>query len=142
MDRDHDLGALFARVTRRLIDAERPLLEADALSMWQYVILTELGERSAPSQQELARRIRYDKTRLIALIDELSDRALIRRTPDPADRRAHTIALTDEGAAVLARTRARVRVMEDELLAPFTGEQRRTLREMVARLADDQPERD
>ena len=69
MDRDEDLGALFARITRRLIDAERPLLEAHGLSIWEYIVLSGLATGGAPSQLVLARRIGYDKTRLIALLD-------------------------------------------------------------------------
>jgi DNA-binding MarR family transcriptional regulator len=134
---DQDLGALFAQITRGLIEAERPLLQAEGLSMWEYIVLSELARHAAPSQLVLAGWIRYDKTRLIALIDGLGERGLVRRTPDPADRRAHTIALTDDGATVQARARERVRAMEADLLAPFTGRERTLLRSILARLAAD-----
>jgi DNA-binding MarR family transcriptional regulator len=135
MDRDEDLGALFATITRRLIGAERPLLQAAQLSMWQYIVLCELARAAAPSQLVLARRIGYDKTRLIAVIDELSERGLIRRTPDPADRRARCIALTDRGAELLAATRTRIRAMECDLLGSFTEREQAILREILAHLA-------
>jgi DNA-binding MarR family transcriptional regulator len=135
VDHDQDLGALFAQTTRRLIDAEQPRLQAEGLSMWEYIVLCELARHAAPSQLVLARRIHYDKTRLIALIDGLSQRGLIRRTPDPADRRAHTISLTDDGVAVHVRARARVRALETDLLKPFTDQERTILRSILARLA-------
>jgi DNA-binding MarR family transcriptional regulator len=134
---DPDLGALFAQITRRLIEAERPLLKAEGLSMWEYIVLSELARHAAPSQLALARRIRYDKTRLIALIDELGERGLIRRTPDPADRRAHTIALTARGVSVHAGARDRVRAMETDLLEPFDERERTILRSILTRLAAD-----
>jgi DNA-binding MarR family transcriptional regulator len=137
MDDDQDLGALFARIARQLIEAERPLLEAEQLTMWQYVALAELGRGPAGSQLDLAQRIGYDKTRLIALIDELTGKGLIRRTPDPADRRARTVALTDRGAKKLAAARGRIRAMEEELLAPFGQRRGRALRETLAALAAD-----
>jgi DNA-binding MarR family transcriptional regulator len=137
MHDDRDLGALFGQITRRLIEAERPLLEAEGLSMWEYIVLSELARRAAPSQLALARRVRYDKTRLIALIDELGGRGLIRRTPDPADRRAHTIALTDHGVSVHASARERVRAMETDLLKPFNPRERTILRSILTRLAAD-----
>jgi DNA-binding MarR family transcriptional regulator len=130
-----DLGASFGHNPRRLIDAERPLLQAEGLSMWEYVVLCELARHAAPSQLVLARRIQYDKTRLITLIDRLSERGLIRRTPDPADRRAHTIALTEDGATVHTRARERVREMERDLLQSFTDQERTALRSILARLA-------
>jgi DNA-binding MarR family transcriptional regulator len=132
---DRDLGALFGQITRRLIDAERPLLQAEDLSMWEYVVLAELARDAAPSQLVLAQRVHYDKTRLISLIDGLSRRGLIRRTLDPADRRAHTIVLTEDGARVHARARGRVRTMESDLLEPFTDDERTVLRSILTRLA-------
>ena len=140
MDQDQDLGALFGQITRRLIEAERPLLQAEGLSMWEYIVLSELARHAAPSQLVLAQRIRYDKTRLIGLIDGLSDRGLVRRSADPADRRAHAIALTDHGAAVHARAREGVRAMETDLLMSFRDHERTLLRSMLTQLtanADD-----
>lgn len=137
MDQDKDLGALFGQITRRLIEAERPLLQAEGLSMWEYIVVSELARHAAPSQLVLAQRIRYDKTRLIGLIDGLSDRGLVRRTADPADRRAHAIALTDHGAAVHARARERVRALEADLLMSFGDQERMLLRSMLTQLAAD-----
>lgn len=135
MDREEDLGALFARITRRVIDAERPLLQAHRLSMWEYIVLSELDVRSAPSQLALARRIGYDKTRLIALLDRLAERGLIARTPDPDDRRAHVLALTEAGSAQLLAARRDIRSMEAELLAELELDQRIALRAVLRRLA-------
>lgn len=47
MARD-DLAARFARVTRRLTDAERPVLDRHGLSMWQYIVLSQLAEDPRP----------------------------------------------------------------------------------------------
>jgi DNA-binding MarR family transcriptional regulator len=137
MDQDQDLGALFGQITRRLIEAERPLLQTEGLSMWEYVVLSELDRHAAPSQLALAQRIHYDKTRLVGLIDALSERGLVRRTADPADRRAHTIALTDHGAAVHASARERVRAMEADLLISFSDRERMLLRSILTQLAAD-----
>lgn len=119
MDRE-DLGALFARVTRRLIAEERPLLAAHGLSMWAYVALSHLAREPAGTQLALARAIGYDKTRLIGLLDTLERDGLITRTPDPADRRARIVTLTPAGATLHAAAQADVRAMEERLLADLT----------------------
>jgi DNA-binding MarR family transcriptional regulator len=131
---DQDLGALFARLTRRMAEAERPLLEAQQLTMWQYVLLAELGRGEATSQLELAQRIGYDKTRLIVLIDELESRGLLHRTADPADRRARIVGLTAAGRRKLAAIRRQIREMESELLEPL-GDRGRMLRALLTTLA-------
>lgn len=135
MDRP-DLGALFARVTRRLVDAETPILAAHALTMWEYVALSALEHGDAPTQLALARTIRYDKTRLIALLDGLEARGLVARRPDPVDRRARVVTLTDDGGHALAATRTDVRAMEEGVLADLSATERHTLLGVLPRLAE------
>jgi DNA-binding MarR family transcriptional regulator len=134
MDRE-DLGALFARITRRLIDAERPLLAARGLSMWGYIALSHLADRPADTQLALAQAIGYDKTRLIALLDDLERDGLITREPDPTDRRAHMVRLTAAGESRHAAARADIRAMEEALLAQLSAADRRSLLSTLPRLA-------
>jgi DNA-binding MarR family transcriptional regulator len=134
MDRE-DLGALFARMTRRLIDAERPLLAAHGLSMWGYIALSHLARRPAGTQLALAQAIRYDKTRLIGLLDDLEREGLVTRTPDPTDRRARIVELTRAGQARHAAAQADIRAMEEELLGDLSAGDRDRLRRTLARLA-------
>lgn len=131
-----DLGALFARITRRLIDAERPVLAAHGLSMWEYIALSELSRRPADTQLRLAQTIGYDKTRLIGLLDKLQDEGLIAREPGPADRRVRTVRLTDAGRARHAAVHTDIRTMETALLDGLADDEQRTLRKALAELAD------
>ena len=139
MDRE-DLGALSARVTRRLIGAERPLLAAHGLSMWAYIALSYLARQPAGTQLALAEAIRYDKTRLISMLDELERDGLVTRKPDPTDRRARTVNLTPAGKKRHAAAQADVRAMEDEFLGDLSATERDRLRRVLARLANDHPQ--
>ncbi|MGW3992511.1 MarR family winged helix-turn-helix transcriptional regulator [Amycolatopsis sp. NPDC004772] len=136
MNEDDDLGALCAAAGRNLAEAERPVLDGHGLSMWQYVVLTALAAGSAPSQLVLAQQIRYDKTRLIALLDALESEGLVIREPDPADRRARVVRLTREGGARHAAVRAAIREVEDRKLAGLPSEVRQVLRSALAHLAN------
>lgn len=78
----------------------------------------------------------YDKTRLIALLDELEAEGLITREPDRADRRARIVRLTARGRERHGAARAAIRAIEDQLLADISATQQRTLRAALARLAD------
>jgi DNA-binding MarR family transcriptional regulator len=129
-----DLGALFAHITRQLIEAERPLLEAHGLSMWAYIALSHLARQPAGTQLALAQAIRSDKTRLIALLDELEREGLITRTADPTDRRARIVTLTKAGRARQAAARADIRRMEDEFLQDLGATERTRLRSTLAGL--------
>ena len=132
-----DLGALFARITRRLIDAETPLLAARDLKMWDYVVLSQLARQEAPTQLALAQAIAYDKTRLIRLLDDLEGEGLLVREADPTDRRARIVRLTPAGQRRLAQARADVRAMEEDLLSELSDRERKTLLSVLQRLADE-----
>ena len=132
---EQDLAALSARITRRLIDAERPLLDAHGLSMWGYIVLSHLAHEPAGTPLALAEAIRYDKTRLIGLLDELERQDLVTREPDPADRRARIVSLTPAGKRRQAAAQADIRAMEDEFLGPLSAADRDRLRRLLTRLA-------
>ena len=133
MERE-DLGALLARATRRIIDAERPLLDAHGVSMWAYAALTLLARGSAPTQLALAEAMGYDKSRLIKILDGLEADGLISRRPDPTDRRARVIELTAQGRAKHAALQAEIRRMEDEVLSDLSVSERTTLLAVLPRL--------
>ncbi|GHE94505.1 MarR family transcriptional regulator [Amycolatopsis deserti] len=132
-----DLGASLARIVRRLMKAEEPVLRAHGLSMWAYAALSSLAERPATSQLALAKAIGYDKTRLIGLLDELAEAGLVVRERDPADRRSHIVRLTPAGESRHAAARADIRALEDDLLGALSPTEQRQFRAMLARLADE-----
>jgi MarR family transcriptional regulator, transcriptional regulator for hemolysin len=62
---------------------------------------SRLGE--AVRQVTLADHVGIEGPSLVRLLDQLCAAGLMRRDEDPDDRRAKTVALTDEGRAVTAR---------------------------------------
>jgi DNA-binding MarR family transcriptional regulator len=111
-----DLAAMLAPLVRALIAAERPILDEHGLTMWGYSVLLALRGQPARTQATLADAIGADKTRIIGVLDDLQHRGLIRRQPDPDDRRARVLELTAEGRRVCAAAQADIRGMEEVLL--------------------------
>ena len=134
---EDDLAALLTAATRRLIDAERPLLAAHGLSMWGYVVLSQLARVAAPSQLALAQTIRYDKTRLIGVLEALEDDGLIARAPDPADRRNLGVRITPAGERRRAAAQADIRTMENDVLGGLGPRDRALLSEILTRRGAD-----
>ena len=63
----------------------------------QFVILTALAGGGAVTQRDLARRTLSDPNTARAMLLLLEKRGLIARTPDPADGRVRSVALTPKG---------------------------------------------
>jgi DNA-binding MarR family transcriptional regulator len=129
-----DLGAMVLRLGRRLLAMEEPILARHGMSMWAYIVLTALRAGPTRTQAALAAGIGADKTRLIPVLDDLQRRALIKREPDPADRRVRLLGLTPEGGRRQQAIQADLRAAEQELLAALPAGDRtaflRALREL------------
>jgi DNA-binding MarR family transcriptional regulator len=131
-------------LTRRLLALEAPILEQHGISMWAYVVLSRLSEQEYRGQNVLADAIGADKTRIIDVLDDLQARGLIRRDPDPADRRARLLAATAKGRRLRERVRRAIRREEEQLLADVPARDRdafvRALQAISIRSGIEKPE--
>jgi MarR family transcriptional regulator, organic hydroperoxide resistance regulator len=120
-----DLAAMIVPLARALIAAEEPVLQAHQVSMWGYVVLTALAEQPVRTQTALAQSIGADKSRIIGVLDELQERGLIERRPDPADRRVHLLSLTKAGSRLRESVRDAIQRQEEErILSLLPGRDR------------------
>lgn len=131
-----DLAAMLAPLGRALVAAELPVLERHGLTMWGYVVLLGLGDEPVYTQAALAKKIRADKTRIIGVLDELQQRGLIRRDPDPADRRARLISLTPTGRTTRDLAQHEIQEQEDRLLSQLPAADRKVFLRSLRTLSD------
>ncbi|MBW5481081.1 MarR family winged helix-turn-helix transcriptional regulator [Streptomyces bambusae] len=120
-----DLAAMIVPLGRALVAAELPVLREHGLAMWAYAVLLGLDDEPVRTQAALARDIGADKTRIIGVLDDLAERGLIRRQPDPADRRARVLSLTPAGRRMRDAVRSAIQQREERLLARLPEEDRR-----------------
>jgi DNA-binding MarR family transcriptional regulator len=119
-----DLAAMLAPLIRAMIAAELPVLEANGLSMWGYSVLVALDRSAIRTQAALAEAIGADKTRIIAILDELQQNGLIERLADPEDRRARLLAITKEGRRVKDAVQAEIQRGEERWLGTLSATDR------------------
>jgi DNA-binding MarR family transcriptional regulator len=98
-------------------------------------VLACLDPAAAISQTALTARLSLSKQAVQQLLDQLEAQGLVRREPDPRDRRAKQIILTAPGAAAAAR-RASAAAGLDERLRETLGRKRfKALRKALRELA-------
>ena len=131
-----DLGEMLMRLGNAFVAAEVPILAARDLAMWDYVVLLALREGPARSQARLAEIAGRDQTRLIPILDRLASAGLVRRDPDPADRRSRVVELTGDGRDLVEACRADIRAREAELLARLPELDRSAFVERLHQAAD------
>ncbi len=103
-DVEPSVGDLIFRVTRRLRHASAEVTEPLGLNPHQvralHVMLRSSEEGARPTT--IAERLHVAPRSATDVIDALVSKGLATRVPDPSDRRAVRIHLTDDGRVVLA----------------------------------------
>ncbi|MDT5322390.1 MAG: hypothetical protein QOD88_4912 [Mycobacterium sp.] len=125
---------MLAPLLRELIAAEESVLAAHEVTMWGYVVLLALDRSSMRTQAALAAAIGADKTRIIRDLDELQQRGLIERRPDPDDRRVRLLAITDAGRTVKNAVQEEIQRGEERWLGDLSAAERRTFLRVLIRL--------
>ena len=115
---------MLAPLVRDMIAAELPVLEANGLSMWGYSVLVALDRAAIRTQAALADAIGADKTRIIAILDELQKKGLIERVADPEDRRARLLEITKDGRRVKETVQAAIQRGEERWLSTLSATDR------------------
>jgi DNA-binding MarR family transcriptional regulator len=88
----------IARTIHRLYDAQaQKLLDRETMPIAYWYYLRVLAERGEVNQLELSKRVGIASTTAVPALDYLEKRGLVKRVPDPNDRRKYFVKLQDEG---------------------------------------------
>ncbi|MFD0852188.1 MarR family winged helix-turn-helix transcriptional regulator, partial [Actinomadura adrarensis] len=101
---------------------------------YHYRLLASLDEFGPASQVSLGRSTGIDRSDVVAALNELAEKNLIERSPDPDDRRRNVITITPDGVARLKRLDAVLAEVQDELTSPLSPEERDRLTGLLTKL--------
>ena len=122
------LGYLLKHAQLRLAELAEPLYALLGITGRQLALLMLFGDGPAQSQQDGAARLGVDRTTMVALVDELEAKGLVRREVAPGDRRKRLVVLTPEGERGREEGAEVTRKAEALLLEPLTAEDAERLR--------------
>jgi DNA-binding MarR family transcriptional regulator len=126
---------MLKRLGFMLKDRTMEAFEETGMTPYHHAVLALLHEDPRETQAMIADALGYDRSHLVGVLDELEERALIERRRDPTDRRRHLVSLTKDGEQALVRLRAVSKQVEDEFFRPLDAKERKTLNELLLRLA-------
>ena len=124
-----------AHVTRAI---SRDLTDAGLPDLTWYDLLWALYRQPERRLRvnELAREVVLSPTAMSRFVDRVEAAGYVRREPDPADRRALQVAITDEGIALLRRMWPIYRAGIERHFTAFLGRSAPRIRAMLERMAD------
>jgi DNA-binding MarR family transcriptional regulator len=132
VERETQTGDLVMAVARRVRRAH-----LEALARWQVTpsqsrALRVLSSRPGGMRPSvLADELHIAPRSATEVADALEERGWVARAPDPTDRRATTLTLTDAGRELLAQIDDVRREASERVLDVLTPAQRRTLHEIL-----------
>ncbi|HET6248217.1 MAG TPA: MarR family transcriptional regulator [Tepidisphaeraceae bacterium] len=104
------------------------------LALSQFEALAKVGMNPGVIQQDLVKYLLVTKGNVGALVDRLEQSGLVERRPDPSDRRANRLCLTESGTAMVKEIFDKHRVLVREMFSPLGSSQRKTLRLLLKEL--------
>ncbi|HEX3363915.1 MarR family transcriptional regulator [Phenylobacterium sp.] len=104
------------------------------LNIPEWRLIAVLAEKGGATQLDLGAATRMDKVTVSRAAIALVARGLMRRAPNPRDKRSHLLSLTAQGRALYDQVAPKALALEDTVLADFSAEEVDTLIAMLRRL--------
>jgi DNA-binding MarR family transcriptional regulator len=129
----------MGRARRRFWRMAAPRLEAQGASLALWQVLCHLFRAGRSTQSELSSAVAQHAAGISRLLDELEDQRIVKRARDTLDRRRVYVRLTRTGKAHFEKLVPVIREVADRCFEPLAEAERRTLRELLHKLVDDDP---
>ena len=134
---DAHLGYLLKHVQLRFFELGAAALEPLGINGREAAVLRAIADRDPVSQGEIARAMNVDRTTMVALIDDLQGKGLVRRRQDPDDRRRNAVELTDVGRDTARRAADAVERVERDFLGRLPSAEAAQFKKNVRALLGD-----
>lgn len=107
----------------------------------QFAPLVMLFEQDGLTQAELCRRINVEQPTMANTLDRMERDGLIKRKPDPDDKRRATIHLTPRADDMRARVMEQARQVAAQAVKALSASEQDQLFSLIARLSDNMKDR-
>jgi len=129
-----NLGFLLKDVSRRFAKRLEERAHHLSLTLQECRTLMRLAENEGTSQKRLAEITQIDPMSLVRILDRMEKHGWVRRRPDPSDRRARSLFLTDRAQPILLQIDSLVTVTREEAFKDLSSKDRAVLLEMLERV--------
>ncbi|RTR36150.1 MarR family transcriptional regulator [Robertmurraya yapensis] len=101
MSMDKFIGSASVRLSKKMTRIINHYLKPYHITTEQWAVLRTLHESDQITQKDLSVRTDKDQATLTKILDLIENRELIKRVPNPTDRRSFLIEITDKGASLV-----------------------------------------
>lgn len=128
------INLLMTRAQQSVHQYFRSQLASLGVTPVQYAVMDALWREDNLTPSQIASAISLDGSTVTGILDRLESKGLCKRLPDPNDRRALRVVLTESGRALEAPLMKVIAECNETILATFTTQEKDTLIELLQRL--------
>jgi DNA-binding MarR family transcriptional regulator len=133
-----NLDQVFRQAVYRIeVDSDDP---KSKLTVIEWYILRALYEQDGQHASELAAAVGRAATSFTPNLDKLQDKALVERRPDPGDRRAVRIFLTDKARKLKNEVNEAAKEVDAQIREKFPQAEFETFLDVLATLQNMEPQ--
>lgn len=134
-----EVGKLRSKLYR--LQKQRYAQEAEVkMTVEEFILLNMINEKNDQISQNIAIATGKNKSVVMRMIDSLEKKGLVRRTPNPADRRENLLSITDEGEKTVRQYHDIEQRLSTELADGITSEELSVFWNVLDRISEKSKE--
>lgn len=135
--RDKTLGYVVNHLSRLLTQALGDEIKASGVTPGQFPVLMCLWEQDGLTQRELYERVSIEQATMSNTLARMERDNLIKRNPDPDDRRASRVHLTAQAKKLEGKLAAKAKSVNKRALGALKHKDKKVLLGLMAEMIDN-----
>ena len=131
---DELVGFHLRRAQSVVFDHFMKVAKEERITPGQFGVLTLIEENPGLNQSRLAGALGIERSTMVAVINVLEDRGLVKRQESTIDRRSYVLSLTRQGKGLLGVVGAKVRDHEQQITATLKASEKEVLVDLLKRI--------
>ncbi|MBD2848385.1 MarR family transcriptional regulator [Paenibacillus sp. IB182496] len=127
-------GFQFGQAYRGLVQLMQSRLKEEGITPEQWSVLYQTARTDGLMLKQAAELAGKDRPTTTRIVLQLERKGLLRKRPDPLDRRASLLSITDSGRSLIARTLPIERQLGDEVRSWMSEQEFELLLELLWRI--------
>jgi len=140
MDLEQCLNFVLTKAQHNVHQLFKAELAPFGVTPGQYGVLRCLWDENGQTARKLAERLVLDGSTLTGILDRMEQKGLIEKLPDPKDRRALQVILTETGRELKKPLTQAITTANEKALLKLNYKQAEFLKEMLEDIATVEPQ--
>jgi DNA-binding MarR family transcriptional regulator len=129
------IGFHLRRAQSVVFDKFMDSVKTEKVSPGQFGVLILIAENPGLNQSGLAAALGIERSTMVAVINVLEGRGLVRRTESTTDRRAYVLSLTGKGKKTLTAVKTKIDLHEKKISEALEGGEKEVLLDLLKKIS-------